>query len=177
MEGGHPNSEVETMLRFSTSLAALVLLAGSLAAQYPADATGFFWEGQTTSQGGVFCWGFSCTPEPITVAAGETGTLSIRKELNDFYAIGITPTGTSCIPLPGIAHALVLDPPITILWTGALTVPSGVLACPSGLDPRTVVVPPGLAPGTSFVLQGLVATIGFAGPEFAFTTALRFTVL
>lgn len=158
------------------TLALLLLLAGVVAAQYPVGATGLHWTG-TTGTAGIFCWGFSCTPAQATVTPGESGTLMIRGELNQLYAIGVSAGAGRCLDVGGIFNSLVLDDPISIWQTGILDQPSAVLACPSGTDTIAVTIPPGTPPSISFSIQGVVSVpAGPAQSAFSFTQPITFTV-
>ncbi len=156
---------------------ACVLLSVTVSAQYPISANGLRWEG-VTSSAGPFCWGFNCTPEPVTVVPGESGILRIRAELNQPYVIAISTGASQCRTVPGAYNSLVLDEPFTILYTGAFVVGSPILACPQGVDDLSVIIPPSFTTGTTFSIQGATGTPGGVGmPTFSFTQALSFRVL
>ena len=148
-----------------------IALAGSLCAQYPASANALQWTG-ATSTAGPFCWGFSCTPEQATVLPGEAGTLMVRAEYNQVYALAMSAGANRCLALPGMYNNLVLDDPIFLVQVGVCGQPSPILACPSGTDTISVVFPTGIPPGVSFSIQALVSVpSGPALPAFSFTQA------
>ena len=153
-------------------------LTTALSAQYPISANALHWQG-ATSTAGPFCWGFTCTPAAATILPGEPGTLTIRAEFNQPYLLGLSPTATSCISAPAISYnSLTLDPPITIWWTGTCSIPSPILACPSGYDQLPITIPPILPPGSSFSMQGITGAPAIPGsPAWSFTQAITFTVL
>lgn len=157
------------------TLAAVVLLASALTAQYPAGAVGFHWSGTTTSTAGEFCWGFSCTPAQAQVTANEVVTLTIR---GDWwmapYVIGFSASATQCTSFVGWYNSLLLDLPITFVFQGMLDQNSPILACPSAFAQVTASLPPGVAIGTTFSLQGAVMA---ANGQMSFTSAIDVTVL
>ena len=155
----------------------LLVCSASLFAQYPASATGFQWTG-TTSVAGPFCWGFNCVPEQATVSAGESGTLMIRGEANQSYAIAISAGASNCLSLSGIMNQLVLDLPLLVTHTGVLNQLSPILACPSGQAFIPITIPSAIPSGFSFSIQGICSLPGSpAGASHSFTQALSFTVL
>lgn len=162
------------MLRILPSLLLLLIVAAPLAAQYPANANALRWEGRT-SQAGPFCWGFQLTPERVGVLPGETGVLRLRGEFRRPFVIAISPSLGRARTFPGYDNALVLADPITPLWSGLLLNTSPILACPNATFEQSLVVPPSLTPGTTFVLQGVVQDPLSGGG--AFTQALLVTVL
>ncbi len=162
--------------RSSGFILVALLVTSVAAAQFPIGAVGFSWSGTTTPSAGNFCWGFSCAPDSVTVAVGETVTIRVRGDYQQPYAIGFSTSATRCITIPGVLHNLILDDPITVVWTGFLVVGSPILACPSGTDAVTVVIPPFFPSGTTFALQAVAGTLGPAGSQLSFTSALAVTV-
>lgn len=153
-----------------------LLLAVPLAAQYPADATALRWEG-VTSSAGPFCWGFSCDLETAEVVPGESGTLMVRGEWNQIYALALSLSASRCIPLPNVANGLVLDDPVHIVITGVCGNPSPILACPSGTDTFRISIPRALPAGFSFSVQAIVTvTSGPAVQRYALTPGIRFVL-
>jgi hypothetical protein len=142
------------------ALAALAGLAGTASAQYPQGAVGFAITTNLGQTAGSFCWWFSCTPATISVAAGEVVTLRISGEHQAPFLLGSAPTATSCVPVPGVFHNLVLDPPIAIMASGTLASTSGILACPNGYALLSAPVPAGIPPGTTLALQALTSGAG-----------------
>lgn len=159
------------ILSFLPISAALALTIGTARAQYGPGAVALHWSG-TTSQGGTFCWGFSCTPIPLTASAGESVELLVRGELNQPYAIAISAGASRCLPIPGIFHDLILDDPVIFFHFGWLVRQSPILACPPGYDTLAATLPSFLPAGTLFYLQALAGSNGVAGPQPAFTAAL-----
>ena len=47
-----------------------------------------------------------------TIVPGESGTLTLRGEWQQIYALGLAPTANRCLTLPIAYHCLVLDDPI-----------------------------------------------------------------
>ncbi len=149
-------------------------LAAPLVAQYPADATALRWDG-VTSTAGPFCWGFSCDPEVAELVPGESGTLTVRGEMNQIYAIAISLGANRCLELPNIAHGLVLDDPLYIVRIGVCGDPSPILACPSGTDSIEVTIPAVFPPGFSFSIQAIVSLpSGPAVQRFSLTQGIQF---
>jgi hypothetical protein len=153
------------------TLLSLLLIAAPALAQYPVGANALRWIG-TTSTVGPFCWGFSCTPVSATVTAGETGTLFVRSEQGDAYAIGLSLSASRCLTVPGFLNQLVLDDPFSLWQIGICSTPSPILACPSGYDNIAVTIPPFFPAGLQFSLQGATGSIG----PYSFTQAIQFTV-
>ena len=154
----------------------ILALTAPLCAQYPIDANALRWEG-TTSSAGPFCWGFSCEPARAEVVPGESGTLIVRGEWNQVYALGISLGSDRCLELPGISHALVLDDPILIVRIGICDDPSPILACPNGLDHIGVTIPGFMPPGFSFSVQAIVGVPGWPVVRgWALTQGIRFVV-
>lgn len=162
-------------LRVLASLALLALSPLPLAAQYPANANALRWEGNT-SQGGPFCWGFNCRPDPVSVLPGEPGLLRVRGELGQPFLVALSMSSSGCRSFSGFDNGLILDLPFEVFWSGNLTVGSPILACPSGAAELGLVVPTSLAPRTRFYIQGVVGVAGGASP-WAFTQGLAVTVL
>ncbi len=153
------------------TLISMLLLASGALAQYPPGANALRWIG-TTSTAGPFCWGFSCTPVQADVAPAETGTLFVRADQNDAYAIGLSLTATRCLSVPGFLNQLVLDDPFAVWQVGVCTNVSPILACPSGYENVAVTIPPFLPLGLSF---GVQAVTGASSP-YSFTQPIVFTV-
>ena len=162
--------------RASMTVAAALLFVSSVSAQYGIGAVGLHWNG-STSQGGTFCWGFSCTPDPVTVLPGETVVLTVRGEWNQPYVLAFSLGPDRCLAVPGLLNSLVLGDPINLLFSGSLSQPSPILACPPGYDTLSITFPLSTPPGLAFTLQALAGSFGLQGPQFAFTTALSVTVL
>jgi hypothetical protein len=149
----------------------MLLLAVPALAQYPIGANALRWIG-TTSTVGPACWGFSCTPLQATVTPGESGTLFVRSEYNDAYAIGLSLTASRCLSVPNFVNQLALDDPFALWQIGVCSTPSPILACPSGYENIAVTIPPFLPAGLQFCVQA--ATGSF--PPWSFTQPLAFTV-
>ena len=157
-------------------LLAVLVLSAPAAAQSPADAAGLQWAGASGNTAGTFCWGFQCAPSSTSVAPGESVTLLVRGvELNAIFLVGVSATATSCIPIPGIAHSLVLDPPIYVAFSGILDQPSPILACPDAYKTIPFVFPSTAIPGSSFGVQAFVLPNSTSLPP-TFTQAIVITV-
>ena len=155
-------------------LALLITVPGLCLAQYPLGAAGFHWNGSIGGGAGSFCWGFSCTPSPATVTAGETVTVTIRGETGaPYYILFSVSQATQCTSYPGVLNSLVLTPPLMAPVIGVLWQASPILSCPSAFDQVTFSWPPGTQVGLTFHLQGL--TLG-AGGVPAFTQAVQVTI-
>lgn len=154
----------------------LLALATPLVAQYPADATALRWVGMTSSAG-PFCWGFACDLETAEVLPGETGTLIVRGEWNQVYAIAISLSASRCLTLPDIAHGLVLNDPLFIVRIGVCGDSSPILACPSGTDSFQLTLPSVLPAGFSFSVQAIVTVpSGPAVQKYSLTQGIRFVL-
>lgn len=158
------------------TLAVLLLLASSACAQYPFGANALRWEG--TNQAGPACWGFSCTPAVANVRAGEIGTLVVRGDLNQAYALALSTAPAQCTSIRGALNQLVVGQPFLVFASGALTQLGTFRACPIGLARLPIQVPAGLPRGTTFLVQGAIAlpAVPGAATTVSFTQALRFTV-
>ncbi len=153
-----------------------LLLCSILPAQYPADASALRWEG-STSTAGPFCWGFACEPEIAEVLPGEKGTLLIRGEWQQLYALAISLDSSRCLKLPNAAHGLILNDPLFIFGAGVCANPSPILACPNGTDTIKVSIPSALPAGFSFSVQAIVSIpSGPAEQRYSFTQGIRFVV-
>jgi hypothetical protein len=158
-------------------LVLLALFSTIAQAQYSLGANALQWSG-ATSTAGVFCWGFSCTPAQASAQAGETGTLMVRAEFGQPYAIGVSLSATRCLALPNFQNALVIDDPILIWRTGICATGSPILSCPGGTDSFTITIPPSFPSGTTFAIQAVTGVPGGPGfPAFSFTQAIAFTIL
>ncbi|MCI0586705.1 MAG: hypothetical protein L0323_07695 [Planctomycetes bacterium] len=157
-------------------IVALAAFGAPAAAQSPADAVGFHWVGAAGNTAGPFCWGFQCAPDATTVSPGESATLLVRGDPYAVFVIGLSATATSCIPIPGISHSLVLDLPIYVAFTGTLDQLSPILSCPSGEKTIPIPFPTSAIPGTSLAIQAIVLPVsGFAPPSL--TQAIVLTVV
>ncbi|MCA8948891.1 MAG: hypothetical protein KDE27_05270 [Planctomycetes bacterium] len=148
----------------SLALAATLALAAPTAAQVIPGMFGYLVTGQNGTAG-EFCWQFDCTPRPLRVVAGETLTLRVNAPLSSFFAIGASFSGTSCLPVPGVMNALVLDPPIVTLALGVVSQSSPILACWGGYDTATLALPGWLPPGLSITSQAVAVVPSLTGPN------------
>jgi hypothetical protein len=162
-----------TSNRFATAAVIALIATTATFAQYPIGASGLSVSTNLGQNAGNFCWGFSCTPAALTVAVGEVVTIRITGEWQVPYLLGVSSTATSCQPIGGVLNNLVLDLPIVILASGALSHASPILACPQGYTTLTAVVPAGIPTGTTFAIQAL--TYG-AGNVLALTGAIVLTI-
>ena len=156
-------------------LLAFLALSAAATAQYPADAAGLHWAGASGNTAGTFCWGFQCAPSSTSVAPGESVTLLVRGDLDALFVVGVSATATSCAPIPGIAHSLVLDPPIYVVFAGVLDQPSPILSCPPGFKTIPFVFPSTAIAGSSFGVQAFVLPNSTFLPP-TFTQAIVITV-
>ena len=114
------------------------------------------WESANRAQTTITWWTAGASPvppQPPPILPVEPGRLTIRAEYNQPYLLGLSSTATNCISAPAIAsNSLTLEPPITIWWTGACSLPRPILAFPSGYDqlpiPIRSILPP--APASAF---------------------------
>jgi hypothetical protein len=158
------------------SLLALAAIVAPAGAQIGGDAVGFHWTGAAGNTAGPFCWGFQCAPDATTVSPGELATLLVRGEPNAGFVVAVSLSATSCVPIPGVAHSLVLDAPFYVAFAGALDELSPILSCPSGEKTIPIAFPTSAVPGTSFAIQAIVLPVsGFAPPSL--TQALVLTVV
>ena len=153
----------------------VLLLAGALVpAQVAIDRFGYLVTGQNGTAG-EFCWIFDCTPRPLAVVAGETLTLRVNAPHLAFFAIGASLGPGPCVPVPGIANALLLDPGAIVVLASALVgQPSPVLACWGGVEQVPLALPPGLPLGVSFHSQAIAELTPAWG--LAFSVAVAVTV-
>ena len=154
----------------------LALFIAPLFAQYPLGAATLQWSGSSGQTAGSFCWesNWSCTPNPITVTANETVTLSLRGALGGAYVIAISGGASQCQVIPGVLNALVLDNPITPVITGQLNIGGAILACPAGTDSSIFSFPSNLPPGMTFAIQALITG---AGNMLTFSEAILVTTV
>jgi hypothetical protein len=154
----------------------LATIATPAVAQFTADAVGFHWVGAAGNTAGPFCQGFQCAPDATTVSPGESATLLVRGDPYAVFVVGLSATATSCIPIPGVSHSLVLDAPIYVAFTGTLDQLSPILSCPSGEKTIPISFPTTAIPGTSLAIQAIVLPISsFAPPSL--TQAIVLTVV
>ncbi|MBL8899620.1 MAG: hypothetical protein JNM84_18460 [Planctomycetes bacterium] len=161
-----------SFLRFALASLALLGFSNVALAQYPADAVGFQWSGSSGASAGRFCWGFECRPATVRASGGEQIQLLVRADgQNAPYAIFASLGASQCLPIPGIAHELALDFPLTLVATGTLSQQSPILACPSFFDIYAFTFPNGIPRGASVALQALtfnaVATPALSIPILA----------
>src|ERR1043166_9529023 len=164
-------------LRFPAVLAAsvLVLPAPAAPAQIGPGSIGFHWTGSTGPSVGTICSGVSCTPFTTHVTVGETVTIDVRGMYNGSYLVGFSTSATRCLSIPGFYNALIIDDPITILFSGTLNLGDPILACPGGRAIIQVVMP-SLPTGVTFDLQAAAATFG-SGSQWALSSAIHVNVL
>jgi hypothetical protein len=161
-------------MRTFLAAATLLLAAAPATAQILLDRFGYLVTGQNGTAG-EFCWVFDCAPRPLAVAAGETLTLRVNAPHLTFFAIGGALGPAPCLPIPGIANALLLDPAsLVILASGVVGQSSPILACWGGVEQVPLVLPPGLPPGFSFHSQAIADLTPSLG--LAFSVAVHATV-
>jgi hypothetical protein len=131
----------------------------------------------STGTAGEFCLVFDCTPRASTCTAGETLTLRVNAPQNNLFAIGASFSATSCLSIPGIANALVIDPSIVTLAVGVVANPFPALSCWGGTVQVPLAVPAGVPHGLSFATQALAEIPGLNGLAPAFSVAVITTIL
>lgn len=161
---------------FAFLIPSMLLLAGMASAQYADGAAALHWSGSSGNTAGTFCWNpaFACSPHDVSVTANETITLTLRGDFLAPYAVGISTGASQCLVFPSVQNALLLDPPLTVLFSGALDRIGTIQACPPGTAEITVDFPMIVPPGTVFALQAF--TLGVSDVP-AFTDAIRVTVI
>ena len=136
----------------------------------------------TTDSAGSLCAGFSSTPEQTRVLPGESGTLTVRGDLNQSYALFTSIGASRHLFLPGISNALLLDEPVFPLRVGVLGHPASVLSCPdgpNGVDTIPLTLPTWMPPDLRFNVQAVVGVTVDSGspiPPLFFTRAITFTL-
>lgn len=163
-----------TKLPACTFFLAAAIPGSAAPAQVLIDRFGYQVTGQNGTAG-EFCWVFDCTPRPLAVVAGETLTLRVNAPFQTFFAIGGALGPAPCVPIPGIANALLLDPAsLVILASGTVAQPSPILACWGGFETVALPLPAGLPLGFAFVTQALADLPPATG--LTFSVAVRATV-
>jgi len=168
------STTMQSLGRFAAMLS--LVAAARLEAQVRPGVFGY----QVTSSTGVageFCHVVDCTPRASTCTVGETLTLRVNAPFNNLFAIGASFSATSCLQVPGIANALVIDLPVVTLAVGVVSTPSPVLACWGGTVAVPMQIPAGVPHGLSFATQALADVPGTAGTAPAFSVAVITTIL
>ena len=135
-----------------------LIFASPVSAQIMFGEMGFQISGINGTAGDA-CWGFSCTPQPLAVQNGETLTLTVRAPLGAPYAIVAGFSATSCLRVPGIWNALVLDPPLLALFGGSVSQLNQTRFCYDGYEILNLSIPNNIPVATTLALQA-VAVIG-----------------
>lgn len=158
------------------ALAAAGLAADTSTCQVLPGVFGYQVTGQNGTAG-EFCWQFDCAVRPLNVVSGETLTLRVNAPFQNFFAIGAAFSATSCVPIPGIENALILDAPIVTIALGVVGQQSPMLACWGGFQTVALPLPNGLPVGLSFSTQAVAAvpTLGNSNGA-AFSVAVQKTV-
>lgn len=138
---------------------ALLACASAAPAQIRFGEMGFELQSPSGGTAGDACWGFDCNPRPLRALAGEQLTATIRAPLGAPFVVLFSTSATSCLPVPGIWHELVLDPPWFAFFVGNINRPNTMRFCYDGFAVRTLSLPPSLPSGFMFGLQA-AATIG-----------------
>ncbi len=159
------------------ALATVLLLSTLAPAQIRLGEMGFQVRG-IAGTAGDFCWGFNCTPRPLAITSGETLTLTVRAPKGAPFVVVVAVNATSCLQLPLIGNALVLDLPLFVAYAGVIDQPSPILVCYDGFTTRSVPLPNGLPPGATLALQAgaNIGTIQFPSTGFALSSAVLATV-
>lgn len=165
------------MLRILSSVAlTAAIFAPQAEAQVRPGEFGFA-VASSTSRGGNFCGGFTCTPSPMSAGQGDTLTMTVRTELRQPFIIAVARNIGRCTPVPRIGNQLILDPnTASTVAVGIVSNPSPILACWSGFEEVRVQLPRLPSP-TTFYLQALTAGPSRGGGNApAFTVAVACTV-
>lgn len=154
------------------------LFAGALVLQFATVASaqgvdpGLHWQGSGGASAGSSCGGFTCTTPAIPAIIGETVTITLRGTFGTSWAIGTSPTATSCLAIPGIHNFLVLDNP-TLVMSGTFTQGDPMLSCPGGIATFSFTFPV-LPPWTPVALQAVAQRPDLS---LSFTSAITIWVL
>jgi hypothetical protein len=129
---------------------------------------------------GQVCGTFSCTPDAASsLMAGSANELGVWAAGNAPFIVGISvaATPTPCVPLPGLANSLLLDPPTLVLLAVGVIPPSVPMpfGCQVARQNVPFAIPAGAPSGLSFRLQA-VGTSPSSG-VLAFSGAIDATVL
>lgn len=156
------------------ALIAVLLVCGAASSQVFPGQAGFAISTQTASAGNICGFGsFTCVPDSISISAGDAIDMRITGQFAAPYLLLISAGASSCVTIPNVLNALVLDDPVTIADIGTLNQLSPILACPAGY--KAFIGPfPALPPGFSFGLQA--ATLGEGGVA-ALTVAIVINVV
>jgi hypothetical protein len=134
---------------------------------------GLNWSGSSGTNAGPLCGGFTCTPIAVPVTIGETVTITLRGTLGTGWALGVSPTASQCLMIPGIHNSLILDFPIEVPLSGVFTDGDVVLSCPGGRASITFTFPV-LPPWTNIALQAVAQRPDLS---LSLTCAIRIWVL
>ena len=144
----------------SLSVACCVFLAAAASAQVTPGQFGFtVTSTSSNTTAGTFCRGFQCTPFRLAVTGNDTLQLTVRTELNQPFVIAVSPAAGPCVNVPGVVNQFGLASPWGVLFVGAVTQPSPILACWSGFETVPLRLP-NLPSGLGFVLQAVAAGPG-----------------
>ncbi|MAG56976.1 MAG: hypothetical protein CMJ83_11835 [Planctomycetes bacterium] len=158
-------------------LFALTLVVSVTPAQLqPVGVAGFWWNGTTTPTAGS-TYSFTCAPIPVSVQVGEPVVLRVVGEFTYPYLLGMAPSATRCLSLPGVFNSVLLDDPVTIITSGSLDQTSPLLVWPSGFTELNVILPPSVPTGATFSLQAAAWSGGQGLFQPVLTVAFDVTVL
>ncbi len=127
---------------------------------------------------GQTCGPFTCRPDQGFVFSGGRAQIVAHGFPGTRFFIGISAARNRCLPLPGIAGALVLSPPAVIYAIGRI--PPGPFSgrCPEGQARIPLSIPKSLPLGSSFIIQSLgESQVSPLGPIFlSFSSPIQATV-
>jgi hypothetical protein len=131
-----------------------------------------------TAVAGQVCGAFTCTPFPLltpSTAASLVRTVRIYGDANSLFVLAMStgPTAQPCVPIPGIANALILGQPMAVVAFGVTGpfLPTPSIACQQGVATLQLQLPPVSPAVIPFVLQALTFSHATQGP--AFTVAVQ----
>lgn len=163
------------------ALLAIACTALSLPAQNTVQDVGLTLSpGVLTVIYGQVCGPFSCTPASAgALAAGSANEIAVWAASNTPFVVGISAavTPTPCLPLPGLANALLLDPAAVAVF-GIGVIPQQVpmpFGCQVSRQNLPFVLPPGAPSGLAFRLQAVGTSASTR--QLAFSSALDSSVL
>lgn len=143
---------------------ACTLACGLASAQIFPGQAGFAVQNGNDFAGDLCGFGFTCSADTIDASPGDIVTMRISGSPGAPYLLLISAGASSCIQVPNVLNALVLDDPVVIAAIGSLDESSPILSCPSGLETLTgpfPLLPPGFAIGLQAVTLGSGGIVSF----------------
>ena len=74
-----------------------IATAVAASAQITPASVGFSWSSSSGAFAGTACSGFSCTPDTVSVTAGDAITIRVKGQLGGGYIIALSASATSCV--------------------------------------------------------------------------------